>query len=78
MTPNASYVLVNRKRGPPSPFWRTPGGRRRLKSLVDRITAADATVLVASLVVSTSGSEERKPRVELHLKRGVEALLQPQ
>ncbi|MGJ5894003.1 hypothetical protein DF268_07170 [Streptomyces sp. V2] len=33
----------------------------RLKSLVDRITAAapDATVLVASLVVSTSGSEEQ-------------------
>nr|WP_119611632.1 SGNH/GDSL hydrolase family protein [Streptomyces acidiscabies] len=33
----------------------------RLKSLVERITAAapDATVLVASLVVSTSGSEEQ-------------------
>jgi lysophospholipase L1-like esterase len=33
----------------------------RLRSLVDQITAAapDATVLVASLVVSTSGSEER-------------------
>ncbi|MET9843218.1 ricin-type beta-trefoil lectin domain protein [Streptomyces ossamyceticus] len=33
----------------------------RLRSLVDRITAAapDATVLVASLVVSTSGSEEQ-------------------
>ncbi len=33
----------------------------RLRSLVDQITAAapDATVLVASLVVSTSGSEEQ-------------------
>ncbi|MDT9686582.1 ricin-type beta-trefoil lectin domain protein [Streptomyces sp. TRM76323] len=33
----------------------------RLRSLVDRVTAAapDATVLVASLIVSTSGSEER-------------------
>ncbi|MFH9403871.1 ricin-type beta-trefoil lectin domain protein [Streptomyces sp. NPDC017638] len=33
----------------------------RLRSLVDQVTAAapDATVLVASLVVSTSGSEER-------------------
>ncbi|WP_318210356.1 hypothetical protein [Streptomyces sp. SJL17-1] len=40
--------------------------------------APDATVLVASLTVSTSGSEERKPNVELDLKRGVEALLHPQ